>query len=325
MAESQQVDAGLAGSAPYDDRVDPATVATIPAPSGDAGAPANATSAPVGPAPDPALAADGEPAASVRGVPTWTFAIASAPVPPAPPEPPDVAADAAAAGPVAAVPPAFPPPPPPPPSVPRAASTPALQLLSVPSLGPVGGRRHPAVVALLSVLTLGAYAVGWHARINREMSDFDARLEVSPRLSTFGVALAWVAGLLCSLAGAAAVVAHALKVGPVSLHLVAGPTLLGVTIPWAYLMLCGLLAVPYLVLLVPTAAVSLVMTLERVRLVQERVGVRPDRQLHPARRAGLLLVPVIGGLWHVASVQSCLNGVWQAAPSLPPPPGPRQR
>jgi len=180
-------------------------------------------------------------------------------------------------------------------------------------------------VALLSVITLGAYTVGWHARVNREMSDFDARLEVRSGASVFGVALAWLAGLLCTLAGAAIIVAHALGVGPALARLASGPVILGVTVPWHDLMLGGLLAVPYLPLLLPLSVVALVMTLERARLVQERVGVRPDRQLRPAARACLLLLPVVGGLCYVASLQSALNRVWQATPSLAPPAGPRRR
>jgi hypothetical protein len=156
------------------------------------------------------------------------------------------------------------------------------------------------------------------------MSDFDARLEVRPGLSALGVAPAWAAGLLCTLVGVALVLAHVLRLGWRLPPFAAGPSALGVTIPWAYLMLFGLIAIPYLVLLLPTSAVALVMTLERTRLVQERVGLRPDRQLRPVRRASLLLLPVVGGLWHVAAVQSCLNRVWQATPP-PPPPGPRRR
>jgi hypothetical protein len=157
------------------------------------------------------------------------------------------------------------------------------------------------------------------------MTDFDARLEVRPRASAMGVALAWLVGLLCTLAGAAIIVAHALRVGPTLARLASGPTVLGVTVPWHDLMLAGLVAVPYLALLLPFSIVALVMTLERARLVQERVGVRPHQQVHPVAHACLLLLPVVGGLWYVASLQSCLNRVWQATPSLAPPAGPRQR
>ncbi|MGP8161944.1 MAG: hypothetical protein ACLQGJ_12130, partial [Candidatus Dormibacteria bacterium] len=195
MAESQQVDVGLAGSATSDDRADPASVATVPAPSLAPGLMlADGSGAAVASAPDGVTAADDGPSTSVRGVPSWTFAIPAAPpadLPPAPPAPPSPPPATASMSGVAAGPPvAFPPPPPPPPpaGAPRSGSPPAVQLLSVPSLGPPGERRHPAVVGLLSVVTLGAYAVAWHARVNREMSDFDARLEVRPRLSTLGVA-----------------------------------------------------------------------------------------------------------------------------------------
>ena len=180
-------------------------------------------------------------------------------------------------------------------------------------------------VSALSVITLGAYTVSWHAQINREMSDFDARLEVHPRASALGVALAWLAGLLCTLAGAAILVAHAIRIGPALTRLASGPSVLGVSVPWHDLMLGGLVVVPYVTLLLPFSVVALTMTLERARLIQERVGVRPDRQIRPVTRACLLLIPVFGGLWFVASLQSSLNRIWQAAPSLAPPAGPRQR
>jgi len=324
MAEAEQVEAGLAGSAPSDDRVEQASVATLRA----APLPPEPAAAPEPPAAPGAATSDHEPSASIRGVPTWTFALPSVSAPPAPPAPPVTPSPAAAAGSTAAA--APPPPLLSPPTTGGAAATrpaasPAVQLLTVPSLGPVGTRRHPLAVAALSVITLGAYAVSWHARINREMSDFDARLEVRPGASAFGVALAWLAGLLCTLAGAAILVAHALRVGPVLARLASGPVILGVSVPWHDLMLGGLVAVPYLTLLLPFSVVALVMTLERARLVQERVGARPDRQLRPVGRACLLLLPVVGGLWYVASLQSCLNRVWQATPSLAPPAGPRQR
>ena len=322
MAEAEQVEAGLAGSAPSDDRVEQAGVATLPA----APPPPQPMAAPEPPDAPETAASDHEPSASVRGVPTWTFAVPSVGAPPAPPV--RLSPGAVAASPAAAVPP--PPPPPPPPTTavaaaPRTAASPAVQLLAVPSLGPAGTRRHPLAVAVLSAITLGAYTVGWHARVNREMSDFDARLEVHPGASAFGVAIAWLAGLLCTLAGAAIIAAHALRVGPALARLASGPAILGVTVPWHDLMLGGLVVVPYLTLLLPFSVVALVLTLERARLVQERVGIRADRQLRPVARACLLLLPVVGGLWYAASLQSCLNRVWQATPPLAPPAGPRPR
>jgi hypothetical protein len=165
----------------------------------------------------------------------------------------------------------------------------------------VGKRRHPAAVIILSVITLGIYSLVWHARVNREMADFDARLEVKSGASALGVTLPWLIGLLTSLAGAAVLVTRSLHVGPSPLPREAGFALLG-----------GIAVIPYLVLLLPPSVVALVMTLERLRVVQERVGIRPDGQVRPVARACLLLLPVIGGLWHLAAVQARLNRVWHA-------------
>ena len=325
MAEAEQMGVGPATSDPSEEPGEQAGVATARAPSTTAApVPADASRAAAGSAASTAPALDREPSASVRGVPSWSF---TAPASGAAPTPNGPVPDAPSAGAAENPPAGFPPPPPAPPTLGavRVGRSPAVQLLTVPSLGPSGEPRHPAAVVAISVLTLGAYTVGWHARVNREMSDFDARLEVRPRVSALGVALAWVIGLLTTLAGAGLVLAHVLRLGLSLPRFASGPSALGVTVPWAYLLLCGLIAVPYLVLLLPTSAVALVMTLERMRLVQERVGFRSDRQIRPVRRAGILLIPVVGGLWHVASVQASLNRVWQATPPLPPPPGPRRR
>lgn len=284
----------------------------------------------VPPGPEMPAASDGEadatePEASFRGVPVWTFAVPPAavappPPPPALPEPPPppsaLGADLPAAPPG---PPALAPPPAPVPETLRPAPGPAAPLgspvLTVPSLGPVGRRRHPASVALLSILTLGLYTIAWHARVNREMSDLDARIEVSPDASALSAAVAWVPGIACSLAGAAQIVAHALHAGPAIIPTAAGVTLGGHLLPWAYLMLGGIVVIPYLALLLPLPLAAIVLTMERLRVVQERVGIRPDLQVHATRHACMLLVPVIGGLWHVAAVQARLNQVWQRAAS----------
>jgi hypothetical protein len=325
MADPEQEGGGLTIAIPSDPGAEQASEATArPASSTSEQVAAVPSRAGTGSTADALTGIYSEPAASVRGVPAWTFAAPAAEASTVVPAAAALSGSGGAAGPAVA---SFPPPPPAPPalSATRTGRSPAVQLLTVPSLGPGGEERHPAAVVALSILTLGAYTVGWHARVNREMSDFDARLEVRPGLSAFALALPWVAGLLCTLAGAALVLAHLLRLAWRLPPFAAGPAVHGVTIPWAYLMLLGLVAVPYLVLLLPTSAVATAMTLERTRLVQERVGFRPDRQLHPVRRACRLLIPVFGGLWHVASVQSCLNRVWQAIPPLPPPPGPRRR
>ncbi|HXZ99673.1 MAG TPA: DUF4234 domain-containing protein [Candidatus Binatia bacterium] len=310
--------------------------------------PVSLIGAPVVPEPLPELDAETPPEPPPLGLvgapvvlepPAVTETPASA-EPAAPPEvgpPPEPVEPALAA--VAPPPEVFPPPPPPaledgvaaPPAPPpiampagRFQPPPAAPLmtapltagqLAVPSLGPSGKRRHPAAVVLLSMLTLGVYAIFWHGRINREMSHFDARLEVRPGASSLAVAIAWLAGLLCSLAGGAVIVGHALKVGPTVLSVDAGWTVFGHAVAFCYLMLGGIAAIPYVVLFFPLSLVALVMTAERARMVQERIGIRPDRQLRPARHACLLLVPVIGGLWHLAVLQSRLNQVWQRTSS----------
>ena len=312
MAEAEPVEGGLPASTPSHDPPEPASVATLPAPSSDHGAEPELSMPPPPPAAPPAP----EPSASVRGFPVWTFAV-----------PADLRPGAGSNLGAVALPPDPPPPLPPPLTFGsrQAGSVAAVAAPALPSLGPAGERRHPALVVALAVVSLGVYPLAWHARVNRELSHFDARLEVSPGASTLPVALAWLAGLLCSLAGAAALLGHALQIGPVVIPLASGPTLHGITVTWPQLMLAGLLTVPYLVLLIPLSAVAVVMTLERVRVVQERVGMRPDGQIRPAARACLLLIPIIGGLWYLASVQSSLNRVWRSAPAPPPPPAPRRR
>ena len=74
MAEAKQVEAGLVGPTPADDPVEAAGVATLRSsvapdsmPGGASGYGPRTGDAPAG--------ADSEPSASVRGVPTWTFAL----------------------------------------------------------------------------------------------------------------------------------------------------------------------------------------------------------------------------------------------------------
>jgi hypothetical protein len=182
--------------------------------------------------------------------------------------------------------------------------------LPAPSLGPMGRRRHPLAVIALTIISLGGYAVVWHRRVNREMGDFDARLEVHPGASALAIFLAWFTGLASSLAGAAIIAADYLHHGPQL------PIALGAA------MSAGLLASPYLTLLLPPALIATVMTLERLRLVQERVGMRTDRQVRPVARLTVLLIPVFGGLWHLGALQSKLNTVWLESriAGLPEPP-----
>lgn len=178
--------------------------------------------------------------------------------------------------------------------------------LIVPSLGPVGRRRHPLAVLALNVATLGFYNVIWHRKVNQEMTDFDVRIEVRPGASTFAVFLPWLAGFAATISGAA-------LWGLQQTH----PTALGEALPglqtWMIIALaCGVVAVPYLEMIFSPAAIAHVMTLERLRVVEERVGFRTRGQIHPVARLGLLLFPVIGWLCHSISAQRRLNAVWGA-------------
>jgi hypothetical protein len=175
------------------------------------------------------------------------------------------------------------------------------------SFGPTGRRRSPVAVVLLSVLTLGVYALVWHDRINAEMSDFDTRMRVRAASSTVAVVLPWLLGLLVTLAGAARIM-----VGVFHVHLPFDPH---VTSMQGYYLLAGLGVVPYLDLVLPFSLVAIVMTLERIRVVEDRVGLTADVQLQPSHQVWWLVVPVLGGLAMIAAMQRRLNRVWeQAAP-----------
>lgn len=176
---------------------------------------------------------------------------------------------------------------------------------SVPSLGLAGRRRSPAAVIILSVLTLGVYALMWHERINAEMGDFDTRMHVHPAKSTIPVMLVWLFGVLVSIAGALRIVFAVLNI--------ALPFDPGFTVAQAYFLLGGIVVIPYLMLLIPFSLVAITMTLERVRILEDRVGRTTDVQLRPALAVCWLLVPVIGGLILQAKVQRRLNRVWELA------------
>jgi hypothetical protein len=195
---------------------------------------------------------------------------------------------------------------------PRPAATPSPVVpVITPSaaLGPIGKRRSPAAVVLLSVVTLGAYALIWHKRINTEMGDFDTRMHVRPGRSALAVAIPWLLGLLVSMAGAARIVLDQLHVGlPFDPHF---------SITQAYFLLAGLLVVPYLELALAFSAAAVVMTLERVRTAEDRSGLTTDVQVRPTEAAWLLIIPVVGGLALEALVQRRLNAIWEQ--TLPSP------
>jgi uncharacterized protein DUF4234 len=174
-----------------------------------------------------------------------------------------------------------------------------------PTFGPPGKERSPAAMVLLSVLTLGFYAIAWHRRVNQEMGDFDPRVHVHPGRSAWAVALPLLAGLAATGAAAARILlAHA----GVSLDV-------PVTVSQAYLILAAIGAVPYLVMLLPFSLVAVAMTAERVRVVEDHAGLTTDEQIRPAALVGWLLFPVVGGFVLMARQQQSLNRIWRLARS----------
>jgi len=169
--------------------------------------------------------------------------------------------------------------------------------------GPVGKRRKPAAVLLLCVITFGLYGLVWHNRNNRELGDFDPQMQVHPARSTWAVTIPWLIGLLGTLAGAARIGLSA-----------AGVTLSfnpGFSVHAAYFLLAGLLVVPYLTLLLPFSLASVVMTAERIRIVEERVGLTTDVQIRPAKVGAWLLIPLAGPRLLIGLEQRRINAAWQ--------------
>ncbi len=174
-----------------------------------------------------------------------------------------------------------------------------------PTFGPPGRERSTAAMVLLSVVTLGFYAVAWHRRVNQEMGDFDPRIHVEPARSAWAVALPLLAGLLVTAAAAARILlAHA----GVQLDV-------PVSVGQAWIALAAVGAVPYLVMLLPFSMVAVAMTAERVRVVEDHAGLATDEQLRPAALVGWLAVPVLGGFVVMARQQSHLNRIWHLARS----------
>jgi Domain of unknown function (DUF4234) len=181
---------------------------------------------------------------------------------------------------------------------------PELAARSHPLFGPIGRPRSPVVVALLAVVSLGVYALVWHHRVNRELEEFDPKLHSRPARSTVAVAVPWLAGLLVTVAGAVLILGARLSIHvPLASH---------VTSVQADYMLAGLATIPYLVLLVPFSLVAVVMTLERLRSVEEHVGTTTDRQARPVGTSLLLIIPVVGGLVLLGVAQRRLNAIWDA-------------
>ncbi len=192
--------------------------------------------------------------------------------------------------------PAISPVPPPPPSPTPIASPPSV------SLGIVGKHRMPAVIVLLSVITLGIYSLVWHARVNREMNDFDTRMHVRIGESTWAVVIPWLLGIASSLAGAGLLLS-----GPLNLNI---PFCVEPT-PIGWILVGGIVAIPYLEFLLSFSLVAVVMTAERVRVCEDRIGLTTDVQFRAVASAAWLLFPVIGGLILIGRLQRRLNGVWE--------------
>ncbi len=154
-----------------------------------------------------------------------------------------------------------------------------------PMFGPVGRQRSAAAVSLLSVVTLGIYALAWHHRVNRELEEFDPKLHSRPAAQHAAVMVPWLTGLPATLAGRRVITA------PLSIHLPFDSTW-----PPAGLRAAGRAGRrPYLTLLLPFSAVAVVMTLERLRCVEEHVGTTTDRQVRAGGHVVLLLIPLVGG------------------------------
>jgi hypothetical protein len=195
-----------------------------------------------------------------------------------------------------------------------AITTPEKALPKVTSFGPPGKRRSTMAIVVLSIVTLGVYSLVWHHRINREVGNFDTRMHVIPGRSTLAVTIPWALGWLVSIAGAVRIV---LAVANVSL-----PFNPHFSVLQAYVLLGGFLLIPYLELVLSFSAVAIAMTLERVRIVEDRMLRTTDVQLRPTRAIWWMLLPVAGGLILMAIIQRRLNRAWEddmaAAPAVRP-------
>ncbi|MHB0976723.1 MAG: DUF4234 domain-containing protein [Candidatus Aquicultorales bacterium] len=55
-----------------------------------------------------------------------------------------------------------------------------------------GKPRSPAGVAFLSFITLGIYFVYWHYKVNREIVEYEIKIEGSPSVSAAAVSFGWL-------------------------------------------------------------------------------------------------------------------------------------
>lgn len=86
----------------------------------------------------------------------------------------------------------------PPPAVPAAAPAPAPGGAPVPGQAPAGTglamkRRNPAAVWIgLPLITFGIYGIVWYYKIQKEMKEFDPRIEVSPGMCVVTMLFGWI-------------------------------------------------------------------------------------------------------------------------------------
>lgn len=171
-----------------------------------------------------------------------------------------------------------------------------------PPLGPVGKRRSGFAVVALTIVTLGIYGLVWYSRVNREMGDFDHHMRVKPGRSTWAVALPWLVAVLVTAGGATRIILDQL----------------GVLLPFdplftttdALFAPLAFLFIPYLMALFPFSLVAVVMTNERIRTVEDRVGIGADVQMKPVSAASSLLIPLVGLPKLMAEQQRRLNAIW---------------
>ena len=171
------------------------------------------------------------------------------------------------------------------------------------SLGPVGRRRSVALGVLVGCLTLGLSAAFWFGRMTREMREFDARMVVRSGRTVLAMVLPWLLAGGLTAAEVARIVADHLG------HSVDLPVT-----AWASRPLIAAIAVaPLLTVLLPMSAVALVMSAERLRVVEDRVGLAPHLQQRPVAIVRWAWLPVVGTVIAAAGLQRRLNEVWRIA------------
>lgn len=185
----------------------------------------------------------------------------------------------------------------------EAPPAPAPVFPAVWSLGPVGRRRNIVLLAVLGALTLGLYTAAWFRRANREMREFDPRMYARPGRSAAAIVLPVILTLATAAAAGGRIVADHLGLG---IDLPVAPSV-------THWFVAAPAVAPWLVLLLPFSAVAAAMTMERVRVVEDRAGIPPNLQMRPVASLAWLLIPLAGIVVLAARAQMCLNRVWTIA------------